>query len=72
LILSHPELVSIPSIGLLVACKYWTNNGLNELADRDDISTITLRINGGTNGIEDRKAKLAMIKGGFMTQPSFN
>ncbi|MFW2034126.1 glycoside hydrolase family 19 protein [Acinetobacter junii] len=60
---SHPELVSIPSIGLLVACKYWANNGLNELADRDDISTITLRINGGTNGIEDRKAKLAMIKG---------
>ncbi|WP_151800755.1 glycoside hydrolase family 19 protein [Acinetobacter junii] len=60
---SHPELVSIPSIGLLVACKYWTNNGLNELADRDDITTISLRINGGTNGIEDRKAKLAMIKG---------
>lgn len=60
---SHPELVSIPSIGLLVACKYWANNGLNEIADRDDISTITLRINGGTNGIEDRKAKLAMIKG---------
>ena len=60
---SHPEMVSIPSIGLLVACKYWAINGLNELADRDDISTITLRINGGTNGIEDRKAKLAMIKG---------
>lgn len=60
---SHPEVVSIPSIGLLVACKYWANNGLNELADRDDISTITLRINGGSNGIEDRKAKFAMIKG---------
>ncbi|WP_151813005.1 glycoside hydrolase family 19 protein [Acinetobacter junii] len=60
---SHPEMVSIPSIGLLVACKYWVNNGLNEIADRDDLSTITLRINGGTNGIEDRKAKLAMIKG---------
>lgn len=60
---SHPEMVSIPSIGLLVACKYWTNNELNELADRDDILKITLRINGGTNGIEDRKAKLAMIKG---------
>lgn len=59
---SHPELVSVPSIGLLVACKYWTNNGLNELADRDDTFTITLRINGGSNGIKDRKAKLAMIK----------
>ncbi|MFL4375337.1 glycoside hydrolase family 19 protein [Acinetobacter baumannii] len=59
---SHPELVAIPSIGLLVACKFWTNNGLNELADRDDILTITRRINGGTNGLDDRKSNLAKIK----------
>jgi putative chitinase len=59
---SHPELVEIPSIGLLVACKFWTNNGLNELADRDDVLTITRRINGGTNGLVERKANLAKIK----------
>lgn len=59
---SHPELVAIPSIGLLVACKFWTNNGLNELADRDDVLTITRRINGGTNGLVERKANLAKIK----------
>lgn len=59
---SHPELVAIPSIGLLVACKFWTNNGLNELADRDDLLTITRRINGGTNGLVERKANLAKIK----------
>lgn len=59
---SHPELVAIPSIGLLVACKFWVNNGLNELADRDDVLTITRRINGGTNGLVDRKANLAKIK----------
>ena len=60
---SHPDVVAIPSIGLLVACKFWTNNGLNELADRDDILAITRRINGGTNGLDDRKAILAKIKG---------
>ncbi len=59
---SHPELVAIPSIGLLVACKFWVNNGLNELSDRDDVLTITRRINGGTNGLNDRKANLAKIK----------
>ncbi|MCU4502051.1 glycoside hydrolase [Acinetobacter sp. WU_MDCI_Abxe161] len=59
---SHPELVAIPSIGLLVACKFWAINGLNELADRDDLLTITRRINGGTNGLDDRKAKLTKIK----------
>ncbi|MFH4122478.1 glycoside hydrolase, partial [Acinetobacter baumannii] len=46
----------------LVACKFWTNNGLNELADRDDVLTITRRINGGTNGLVERKANLAKIK----------
>lgn len=50
------------SIGLLVACKFWTNNGLNELADRDEVLTITRRINGGTNGLVERKANLAKIK----------
>ncbi|OCZ69992.1 glycoside hydrolase family 19 protein [Acinetobacter pittii] len=59
---SHPELVAIPSIGLLVACKFWVNNGLNELSDRDDILTITRRINGGKNGLNDRKSNLAKIK----------
>ncbi|EHU2654890.1 glycoside hydrolase family 19 protein [Acinetobacter baumannii] len=59
---AHPELVAIPSIGLLAACKFWVNNGLNELADRDDLLTITRRINGGTNGLDDRKANLTKIK----------
>ncbi|MFU8928342.1 glycoside hydrolase, partial [Acinetobacter puyangensis] len=54
-----------PSIGLLVACKYWLDNGLNALADKDDVTTITRRINGGLNGFDDRKSKLAIVKGWF-------
>ena len=58
----HPEIVATPSIGLMVACRYWTVNGLNALADRDDLEGITRRINGGLNGLDDRKVQLAKAK----------
>lgn len=59
---NNPTIVALPSIGLLVACKYWADNNLNALADKDDVTTITRRINGGLNGFDDRKNKLALIK----------
>ena len=59
---NNPEIVAIPSVGLLVACKFWSDNGLNTLADQDDLRAITRRINGGYNGFEDRKAQLAKLK----------
>lgn len=34
---------------------FWNKNGLNRLADTGDIVTNTKRINGGTNGLADRK-----------------
>jgi putative chitinase len=37
------------------AAWFWTKNKLNELCDKDDFVTLTKRINGGTNGLEDRK-----------------
>ena len=38
------------------ACWFWETNNLNALADAGDILTMTKRINGGTIGLEDRKA----------------
>jgi putative chitinase len=35
---------------------FWSKNGLNELADRDDFRSITRKVNGGFNGWEDRLA----------------
>ncbi|MEB8380698.1 glycoside hydrolase [Acinetobacter junii] len=62
---NNPAIVALPSVGMLVACKYWSVNNLNVFADYDDVTTITRRINGGLNGFDDRKNKLSMIKGWF-------
>lgn len=59
----HPEIVAMPSIGLMVACRFWESNGLNALADADNVDRITRRINGGVNGLADRKAHLVKMKG---------
>ena len=58
----NPFLVSDPSIGMWCAVEYWDENKLNNLADADDVITITRRINGGLNGLDDRKVRLAKMK----------
>lgn len=42
--------------GFMGAGWFWEKNGLNALADKGDIVTISKRINGGTNGLEERVA----------------
>lgn len=42
---------------------FWSVNGLNKLADANDLYAITKRINGGYNGLQDRAMKFEkMIK----------
>lgn len=60
---SHPEIAAVPSIGILTACLYWDEHGLNLLADRDDTLAITKAINGGARGLDDRRARLTAAKG---------
>ncbi len=45
-----------------VAGWFWTRRKLNSFADKDDVITITKRINGGLNGLEDRKRILDLAK----------
>ena len=56
-----PEYIATPDGAVHSACWFWSTNGLNALADKNDLVAITKRINGGTNGLEDRQAKYQKI-----------
>ena len=53
--LIKPELVSQPNLAVQSACWFWKNNNLNRFADVGDIVGLTRAINGGYNGLEERK-----------------
>lgn len=59
---NNPELAESPEVSVLTALEYWKSRNLNPLADRDDVTSITKKINGGLNGFEDRKRYLAKAK----------
>lgn len=61
-LLRQPELLEQPQWASESAAWFWQNNGLNELADKDQFTTITRRINGGLNGLEDRLQLWARAK----------
>lgn len=45
------------------AAWFWTTHNLNSFADRGDIEGLTRRINGGTLGLDDRKARYDVCLG---------
>lgn len=42
-------------LGMVAAMWFWEKNNLNEIADTEDVDKATKVINGGTNGLSDRK-----------------
>lgn len=61
-LVDHPEMVETPAIANLVACLFWSDRRLNEMADKNMFTAITKKINGGYNGLEDRKKELARLR----------
>jgi putative chitinase len=59
---NNPLLALQPEISVLTALDYWKTRNLNQWADRDDVATVTRRINGGLNGFSDRKMYLERAK----------
>lgn len=51
------ELLTIPGAAD-GAVKYWIKKEINEVADLNDVRKVTLRVNGGTVGLEDRTLRL--------------
>ena len=61
-LLLQPQLLEQPQWACESAAWFWQSNGLNELADKDQFTTITRRINGGLNGLDDRLQLWARAK----------
>ena len=53
-LVNNPALAATPEVGFRTAGLYWRSNGCNALADGQQFVLITRRINGGTNGLDDR------------------
>ena len=61
-VVSNPELLEDPDMGMQAACIFWDKKNCNHWADKDDITNLTKAINGGTNGLPERKAALVRAK----------
>ncbi|MBF0464705.1 MAG: glycoside hydrolase family 19 protein [Nitrospirae bacterium] len=61
-LVKNPELLKEPVSACRSAAWFWKKHGLNELADIDHFTEITIKINGGENGLVERKNFWAKAK----------
>jgi putative chitinase len=61
-LIDSPILLEQPEHAAMSAAWFWHKSGLNELADKNLTKTITKRINGGYNGLDDRIRRLTKAK----------
>lgn len=59
---NEPKLAAEPVTSLLIACEYWRQRGINKAADRDDLIATTKLVNGGGNGLDERRRYLVLAK----------
>ena len=55
-------IATTPKYALDVSLWFWKNKRLNRYADKDDLRSVTRRINGGYNGLPDRQLYLDRAK----------
>lgn len=61
-LLRAPQMLESAPNAALSAGWFWQSRGLNAMADADDLERVTRAINGGTNGLDHRRALLAKYK----------
>lgn len=64
-LVANPGLVNDPRYLLAIPAVYWRDRGCNALADKDDLTGVTKRINGGAVGLDDRALWLTKTKAVF-------
>lgn len=60
-LIAKPELLATFDGAIGSACWYWNSRKLNSVSDKGDVVAATRLINGGTNGLEDRKNRYDRI-----------
>lgn len=61
-LIANPDRLSDPDLACRSAGWFWNTRNLSDFADRDDVDSITYRINGGYNGYDDRLYYLDVAK----------
>ncbi|HGK4675234.1 TPA: glycoside hydrolase family 19 protein [Kluyvera georgiana] len=61
-LIAEPDLLTQDRYAALSAGWFWSANGCNAFADAGDVVGLTKRINGGLNGIDDRKARTCIAE----------
>lgn len=67
---ASPELAAKPEYAVRIACAFWTWKGVNAACDVADFTGATKKVNGGTNGLDDRLDWLKKVKSIVSTKPS--
>lgn len=61
-LISDPTVASVFPVAALSAAVYWKDRNINKQADADSIEGATRLVNGGLNGLDDRKLYLVRAK----------
>lgn len=69
---NNPKLAQTAEISVRTALEYWKTRSLNGYADKDNVGMITKLINGGYNGLDDRKKYLVKAKNAIPKDFSFD
>ncbi len=59
---ANPDLLTVLKYGVESSFFFWDVRKINAAADRDSIEEVTKLVNGGMNGLPDRKLRLARVR----------
>lgn len=67
---TNPDAAAKPENAIKIACAFWTWKNINPACDVSDFTAVTKKINGGTNGLNDRLQWLSKVKTVVTATPS--